>query len=341
MLRFEQKVLALPEWLKKEMPPLLSLHPSVEDFGTHGAISADRAEEPGAHELLSAPRLIETVSSTGVPRVGAISSHQFTLPETTTLREALQFKTENKDFNEKFFQSMDGRVLNPDLQTLGQANFLFTTLSVKRDDLDKKNFVVKWSVKTGGEYKTVDGKVKSDPAQFGSRIVGDTQIAKCCDHSKETCTYYNAQYHASGADGMTRDGDIIMVSPGTKTKGINDLDDGQRNRQIGDYMSSWSEAWGYKATSYEEKCATWSKAGQVAIARLEGKLDRRKDVHTEEPWPESVYRMKDNVDEQGKPGSGLDEVTIYTHGKGVPWTHIRIEERPQYPVIEDHPEHPV
>ena len=334
-----QKFLMPLNWAEGKVSRLLSLHPSVEEADANGVVPSDSANISHAHGLLSSNDKRdgdainalppgETVPNTGV---GAIASHQFAL--TTTLREALQFKPASKAFNEKFFESMDGRVLNPDIETQGQANILFVTLSIKRDDLDKENFIIKWSVKTGGKYVTKSGEVTTNPTAFASRLVGDEEIAENCDESKETCTYYTPQYHAADADGMKRGGDIIMVSPGTKIKGVNNPGDGQRNRQIGDYMSSWAEGWGYKATSYQEKCALWSKAGKISIERLEGKLDRRNKFRTEVGWPEGIYRLKDNVDEKGKPGEGLDEVTIYTHGLGVPWLHLRVESHPQFPVV--------
>ena len=98
-------------------------------------------------------------------------------------------------------------------------------------------------------------------------------------------------------------------------------------------MSSWGEEWGYKGTSYQEKCALWSKARKISIERLEGKLDRRMKVRTEVGWPASVYRMQDTVDEEGNKGAGVDNVTIYTHGLLVSWVHLRVESHVQYPVF--------
>ena len=303
-------------------------------------VSDDPTEEPDSDGLIcnNDPNTIDKLPLLGTtPNLGTHStvSHQFVL-STTTLRETLQFKPSNKDFNEKFFQSMDGRVLNPDIEAPGESKFLFMTLKIKRVDLDKDNFIIKWSVDSGGKYTSSLGS-RSDPSIFGLRLVGDEETVEDCDDSREMCTYYTAQCHAfskpSCPNGMIRGGDNIMVSPGTRSKGMSLPGDGQSNRQLGDYMSSWAEEWGHKVTSYQEKCQLWSLVGKVAIERLEGKLDRRKTVEGVQ-WPMSVYQMRDNVDEHGNPGEGLDEVAVYTHGRKVPWFHVRVESYMEHPIPE-------
>jgi len=114
--------------------------------------------------------------------------------------------------------------------------------------------------------------------------------------------------------GGTGGGDLVMISPGKgngtcKNGYLQGLGKG-RCIHVTNYMCSGE-------THYEEKKMLWKMVGETAKWRIDGILKRPDHHGVDRVW---------GVDKDGH-----KTIHISTHGYGVPWLHVRVESKEQYP----------
>ena len=115
-----------------------------------------------------------------------------------------------------------------------------------------------------------------------------------------------------------RGSDIVMICPGkgdgTGTEGsLHGLGNG-RCTHVTNYMCSGK-------TEYEEKKTLWKLVGKTAMRRMDGTLRRYGGYYKN--------GQRGNIADIDK--NGHEKLHISTHGFGVPWLHVRVESKPEYP----------
>jgi len=212
--------------------------------------------------------------------------------EGITLENALTFTDD--DWCETFFQSFEN------MSKTHKGKFLLLEWDIYETNLS--NNTVNWTlIANRGGYDPT--KVHGD---FGN-VIQDDYTPVVFDNTRSK----------KNSEGRQR---LVMISPG---KGHGTGEQGVVHRDLGEgrcvhltnYMCS-------KETSKKEKKKLWQLVGKTALRRMNGTLRRYTGYFSSENGHRGEIASVDR--------DGHAYMCISTHGFGVPWLHVRVEDKPEY-----------